>query len=290
MLVVPVAAAYLGGVGSVSAAEEGKTFDYTCEALGALEVDMEVEVHGDTPDKVAPGEEFYIENSYTNVTILDTSLMEGVMDELKGEVTKFDLSSNNVDQTINVAEDGLDIPATEFDDSNEITFQVPEEGIKVGPFKAGEEGTIEISAGQIDNTLESNALPLDAVCHPDDDDTVVNTIEIEDDGNGGDPEPNPEEEALDAVNEADDAEEMQEALNNDDLGLDLSEFDELTEAEQAEVANQMLENRPGDGFTDANAVKEALEEAISEVTEEPEEPGNGDNPEEEALQAVNEAE
>src|SRR5699024_7640164 len=106
-------------------------------------------------------------------------------------------------------EDGLDIPATEFDDSNEITFQVPEEGIKVGPFKAGEEGTIEISAGQIDNTLESNALPLDAVCHPDDDDTVVNTIEIEDDGNGGDPEPNPEEEALDAVNEADDAEEMQ---------------------------------------------------------------------------------
>src|SRR5699024_4654233 len=71
---------------------------------------------------------------------------------------------------------------------------------------------------------------------------------------------------------------------------DLSEFDELTEAEQAEVANQMLENRPGDGFTDANAVKEALEEAISEVTEEPEEPGNGDNPEEEALQAVNEAE
>src|SRR5699024_4326292 len=85
----------------------------------------------------------------------------------------------------------------------------------------------------------------------------------------GDPEPNPEEEALDAVNEADDAEEMQEALNNDDLGLDLSEFDELTEAEQAEVANQMLENRPGDGFTDANAVKEALEEAISEVTEEP---------------------
>src|SRR5699024_11026091 len=112
----------------------------------------------------------------------------------------------------------------------------------------------------------------------------------EDDGNGGDPEPNPEEEALDAVNEADDAEEMQEALNNDDLGLDLSEFDELTEAEQAEVANQMLENRPGEGFTDANDVKVALEEAISEVTEEPEEPGNGDNPEEEALQAVNEAE
>src|SRR5699024_7609303 len=124
MLVVPVAAAYLGGVGSVSAAEEGKTFDYTCEALGALEVDMEVEVHGDTPDKVAPGEEFYIENSYTNVTILDTSLMEGVMDELKGEVTKFDLSSNNVDQTIKVAKIVLTLQLIDFNILKEITFKV----------------------------------------------------------------------------------------------------------------------------------------------------------------------
>src|SRR5699024_2797096 len=52
----------------------------------------------------------------------------------------------------------------------------------------------------------------------------------------------------------------------------------------------MIDLRPGNGYNDDNAVKEALEEAISEVTEEPEETGNGDNPEEEALQAVNEAE
>src|SRR5699024_11677417 len=134
-------------------------------------------------------------------------------------------------------------------------------------------------------------IDVDVTCIPrDGEDTHLNTITIEDDGNGVDPEPNPEEEALDAVNEADDAEEMQEALNNDDLGLDLSEFDELTEAEQAEVANQMLETRPGDGFTDANAVKEALEEGSSEGTGEAEEPGRGDNAEGEDLQEVREEE
>src|SRR5690625_1921666 len=295
MLVVPVAAAYLGGVGSTSVAADSKTLDYTCDAdaplVGNMTVNMKVEVNGEAPETVEPGEEFNIENSYTNVTILDTSTMQIAMDEVTGQVTTFELSSDNLEKRINVAEEPLDIPATEFPDgSNEVTFQVPEEGLTVESFEAGNEGTIEISAGTIENTLESDFGPIDAVCHPDDDDTVVNTIEIEDDGNGGDPEPNPEEEALDAVNEADDAEEMQEALNNDDLGLDLSEFDELTEAEQAEVADQMLENRPGDGFTDANAVKEALEEAISAVTEERDEQGNGDNPEEEALQAVNEAE
>src|SRR5699024_9101584 len=179
------------------------------------------------------------------------------------------------------------------DDDEVVGFRVPgESGIDV-PLKAGDSGVIEVKPGEIVTEVEAGVGPIEAdveVTYSPTEDKVLNTIPIEDDGNGGDPEPNPEEEALDAVNEADDAEEMQEALNNDDLGLDLSEFDELTEAEQAEVANQMLENRPGDGFTDANAVKEALEEAISEVTEEPEEPGNGDNPEEEALQAVNEAE
>src|SRR5699024_1420897 len=220
---------------------------------------------------------------------------------LIGEVSQFELELDNANangsNTVDVAElanENLDFGPIDIEDDDEVVgFRVPgESGIDV-PLKAGDSGVIEVKPGEIVTEVEAGVGPIEAdvevTCSPTED-KVLNTIPIEDDGNGGDPEPNPEEEALDAVNEADDAEEMQEALNNDDLGLDLSEFDELTEAEQAEVANQMLENRPGDGFTDANAVKEALEEAISEVTEEPEEPGNGDNPEEEALQAVNEAE
>src|SRR5699024_12708898 len=100
------------------------------------------------------------------------------------------------------------------DGSNEVTFQVPEEGLTVESFEAGNEGTIEISAGTIENTLESDFGPIDVVCHPDDDDTVVYTIEIEDDGYGVDQVPHQDEEALDAAHEADDAEETQDALIN----------------------------------------------------------------------------
>src|SRR5699024_2377796 len=113
MLAVPLAAVYIGGTGAsnVSAADEGKTFDYTCDAdvMGSsMEVDMKVEVHGDAPKSVKPGEEFTIEDSYTKVTILDTNTMQAAMDELEGQVTTFNLEADNVEDTINVAEEPLD--------------------------------------------------------------------------------------------------------------------------------------------------------------------------------------
>src|SRR5699024_9826227 len=108
-----------------------------------MTVNMKVEVNGEAPETVEPGEEFNIENSYTNVTILDTSTMQIAMDEVTGQVTTFELSSDNLEKRINVAEEPLDIPATEFPDgSNEVTFQVPEEGLTVEP---GEEFNIENS-------------------------------------------------------------------------------------------------------------------------------------------------
>src|SRR5699024_5513905 len=187
MLAVPLAAVYIGGTGvSEASAEDGKTFDYTCDAdapvVGEMEVDMEVEVNGEAPDKVEPGEEFEIENSYTNVTILDTSTMKVAMDELEGQVTTFNLESDNEEETINVADDPLTIPATELpDDSDEVTFKVPTDGLTAESYTAGDEGEIEISAGQVDNTLESDLGSIEATCSTDFDDTVVNTIEIEDD-------------------------------------------------------------------------------------------------------------
>src|SRR5699024_12334540 len=91
-------------------------------------------------------------------------------------------------------------------------------------------------------------IDVDVTCIPrDGEDTHLNTIPIEGDGNGGDPEPNPEEEALDAVNEADDAEEMQEALNNDDLGLEISECAESTEADEPAGADNTWGYSPGAG-------------------------------------------
>src|SRR5699024_7331167 len=72
------------------------------------------------------------------------------------------------------------IPTTELpDDSDQATFQVPDDPLTVESFKAGDEGTVEISAGQIDNILESNMGDIEATCTPDDEDTVVNTVDIE---------------------------------------------------------------------------------------------------------------
>src|SRR5699024_3940655 len=132
MLVVPVAAAYLGGVGSTSVAADSKTLNYTCDAdaplVGNMTVNMKVEVNGEARETVEPGEECNIENSYKNVTILDTSTMQIAMKDVTGQVTTFELSSDNLEKRINVAEEPLDIPATEIPDgSNEVTFQVPEE-------------------------------------------------------------------------------------------------------------------------------------------------------------------
>src|SRR5699024_11831464 len=70
----------------------------------------------------------------------------------------------------------------------------------------GERGDVEVTAGEIKNTVYANHaligdIDVDVTCIPrDGEDTHLNTIPIEDDGNGGDPETNPEEEALDAVN------------------------------------------------------------------------------------------
>src|SRR5699024_4650735 len=76
----------------------------------------------------------------------------------------------------------IDIPTTPFPaDGNTVTFQVPgDAGLTVGPFTAGEEGVIEISAGGIDTTLNSNLGDIKATCTPNaGQNLVVNTINIE---------------------------------------------------------------------------------------------------------------
>src|SRR5699024_2860799 len=230
MLAVPLAAVYIGGTGAsnVSAADEGKTFNYTCDAdapmVGEIEVDMEVEVFGDAPESVEPGEEVNIENSYTKVTLLDTSMMKVAMDELKGQVTTFNLEADNEEDTINVAEDPLDIPTTELpDDSDQATFQVPDDPLTVESFKAGDEGTVEISAGQIDNTLESNMGDIEATCTPDDEDTVVNTVDIEEESE------EPEESTVNVTYVDEDGEEIADSEELTD------EVGESYKAEQKDI-------------------------------------------------------
>src|SRR5699024_9061764 len=219
MLAVPLAAVYIGGTGAnnVSAADEGKTFNYTCDAdapvVGEIEVDMEVEVFGDAPESVEPGEEFNIEDSYT----------------------KFNLEADNEENTINVAEDPLDIPTTELpEDSDQATFQVPDDPLTVESFKAGDEGTVEISAGQIDNTLESSLGNIEATCSPDDEDTVVNTVDIEEESE------EPEESTVTVTHVDEDGEELTDSEEK------TGEEGESYETEEADIDGYTLKEVNGD--------------------------------------------
>src|SRR5699024_5763087 len=84
-----------------------------------------------------------------------------------------------------------------------------------------------------------------------------------------------------AVNNADSVEEMQAALENEDLGLNLDAYNALSADEKAEVAARVLENRPKDdeGYPLPDDIQAALDQAVDEVGEEdPEEPGDGDEP------------
>src|SRR5699024_11649444 len=56
----------------------------------------------------------------------------------------------------------------------------------------------------------------------------------------------PVEKAFNAVNDAENAEDMQEALQNEDLGLNVGEYNQLSDDEKAEVAETVLDNRPDD--------------------------------------------
>src|SRR5690625_5916968 len=209
MLVVPMFLMYSGGMNIAKA--DSTTLDYTCEAtapiVGALEIEMEVEVNGNAPDTVEAGEEFSITESYTVVTLLDTSLMKIAMSQVEGEVTTFNLTAENAfdaangdNNTINVADPAITIPTTPFpDEGNTVTIQVlGRDRITVPPITAGDEGEIEISAGNIVTELDSNLGDIVANCSPDSgQDLVVNTIEITED-DGEDPEV-PEEPVLEVV-------------------------------------------------------------------------------------------
>src|SRR5699024_8921515 len=267
MLAVPLAAVYIGGTGAnnVSAADEGKTFNYTCDAdapvVGEIEVDMEVEVFGDAPESVEPGEEFNIEDSYTKVTILDTETMKIAMDELEGQVTTFNLEADNEENTINVAEDPLDIPTTEHpEDSDEATLQVPDAPLTVESFKAGDEGTVEISAGKIINTLACRLGNIEATCSHDDEDTVVNTVDIEEESE------EPEESTVTETHVDEDGEELTDSEEK------TGEEGESYETEEADIDGYTLKEVNGDEegeYGEDDATVEYVYE--KEESEEPEE-------------------
>src|SRR5699024_9129828 len=78
-----------------------------------------------------------------------------------------------------------------------------------------------------------------------------------------------EEKAINAVNDAENAEDMQEALQNEDLGLNVEEYNELSDDEKEEVDETVIDNRPDDdeGYPLPEDIQLALDNAVEAVEE-----------------------
>ncbi|CAM5207976.1 hypothetical protein UACE39S_00328 [Ureibacillus acetophenoni] len=70
---------------------------------------------------------------------------------------------------------------------------------------------------------------------------------------------------LEAVNDAQTALELQAAIENPGLGLDLSVYNTLTAEQKLEVATSILNNRPIGGYPSVASVQLALDAAINEL-------------------------
>ena len=70
-----------------------------------------------------------------------------------------------------------------------------------------------------------------------------------------------------AVNEAQTVAEMRAAIENPGLGLDLTAYNTLSEAQKDEVAAELLSTRPVGGYPTTASVQASLNEAINELVD-----------------------
>ena len=161
------------------------TYHCAVEKPIPTDFDMPVTIKGTVPTVVEPGEEVTINNSQTTVTIPKDQVgtMHLLGNSLSGETTKFEIQSFNTDKTVNVADQAkLVIPETTIDPTNDLKLTVPDPAISVTGFKAGEEGTLTLRAGEIDTVLVIHGpkdVPVEASCVPKDEDTTIAKITIQ---------------------------------------------------------------------------------------------------------------
>lgn len=80
-------------------------------------------------------------------------------------------------------------------------------------------------------------------------------------------EPTPADVALAAMNAATTVPEMRAAIENPLLGLDLTEYNVLSETAKNDVAQQLLDDRPALGYPSVASVQAALDQAVNQVVD-----------------------
>src|SRR5699024_8248484 len=159
------------GTGTVNAAESSTMVGYNCtgKAAGIIDVDldMDVNIHASVPDSVKPGEEFTIEESYSDIELdlVDQNVVKETANPLEGNVSTFDFEFDNAvetesgDDVINMVEEGEELefgPIDFADDAESVGFTVPEGDKLSVDLTAGESGDVEVTAGEIKNTVYAN--------------------------------------------------------------------------------------------------------------------------------------
>jgi len=160
------------------------TITYSCEAkvklLGATittrNFNIQVDIFGDAPDEVNPQESVLVENSYAIVSVPSSTIeeLDNILgwNSIVGSVNKFEIISDNVPQVINVANPSIPIAKTPVPkDGSDFVFRVPSNSnLIVGPFTAGTEGVINVSAGNIETVFQNGdgigLFSLDVDCQP----------------------------------------------------------------------------------------------------------------------------
>lgn len=174
---------FIGSVTGASAEEPTKkTITYACSGP-TIDFNMDATISTNVPASVAPGEQVTFNDSTVSVKlpplVVDTLRFVYSAQSISGEVTKFNLSSDNLQETINVADPAISIPNTPLPSLGQpLEFTVPETGgLTVGPFTAGPSGEMTITSGDLETTIVAHGLfsdsNIDVSCTPSGDDVLA---------------------------------------------------------------------------------------------------------------------
>ena len=135
--------------------------------------DISITIEADVPAQVAPGEEFDIHNAKATVRVPANVVqtLRGILgwNSIQGVVSKFEVHSVNQTNTIDVASTPIPIPATPVPTTGDLEFTVPDSGLTVGKFTAGQSGVVTLKGGNINATFEKeggSTLKILADCTP----------------------------------------------------------------------------------------------------------------------------
>lgn len=151
---------------------EEKVIKYDCDATATIlsipitvPINMSAKIEAYVPEEVLPEVDFTVENAFVTIQIPedDVETLKSYLGwtSFKGEASLFEVHADNPNQTVNVANPVIPIPATPVPPTGDLEFRVPASGGLSVTFIAGSSGDINLSAGNISAKFEKVSPLLD---------------------------------------------------------------------------------------------------------------------------------